>query len=195
MVVETSSSSPRGSQNDERTSSSIFKNLFRSSETPSVAAKVIQSKNSFGRKLAWASIDKKKFHRLINDISRLIQCLKDALNISIQAQMRTLADTLLQEATSRSDSLSDLRVLKQLISDEPKDSDWSYTTTLNESLREKYNSLLCSAIDDKNSNRSTSSLTKRRSKFRGLYAVSICCSARRCGRCEAPASKRGGPVD
>lgn len=80
-------------------SRNTFKKLFNSIEVATfvAAARVVQFKNSAIKKLFWAAFDKDNFHRLVNDISCLSQRLYDALDMSIQIQMRAFINILLKQ--------------------------------------------------------------------------------------------------
>ncbi|KAF6219053.1 hypothetical protein HO133_005597 [Letharia lupina] len=101
---------------DEKTSTSRFKRLFGQGEkySSTAAAKVIQAKNSYPKKLWWAAVDKQSMKRLIDDIAHFVQRLHDLLNSSIQSQMKQSVDTLLHDATQRYQNVPDLEFLREL---------------------------------------------------------------------------------
>ncbi|CAF9914936.1 hypothetical protein IMSHALPRED_002285 [Imshaugia aleurites] len=100
---------------DEKTSTSRFKRLFGQGEKSSTAAaKVIQAKNSYPKKLWWAAVDKQSMKNLIDDIAHFVQRLHDLSNSSIQSQMKQSVDTLLHDATQRYQNVPDLEFLREL---------------------------------------------------------------------------------
>lgn len=100
---------------DEKPSTSRFKRLFGQGEKSSTAAaKVIQAKNTYPKKLWWAAVDKQSMKNLINDIAHFVQRLHDLLNSSIQSQMKQSVDTLLHDATQRYQNVPDLEFLREL---------------------------------------------------------------------------------
>ena len=94
---------------------SRFKELFAlpGKHSSSAAAKVVQSNNSVAKKLRWAAIDKNNFEKLIQDISQLTHRLLDALTFSLQAQLHTDIESMLQEARLRSGSALDQLMLQE----------------------------------------------------------------------------------
>ena len=101
---------------DEKASISRFKRLFGQGEkySSTAAAKVIQAKSSYPKKLWWAAVDKKSMKQLIDDIAHFVQRLHDLLNSSIQSQMKQSVDTLLHDATQRYQNVPDLEFLREL---------------------------------------------------------------------------------
>ncbi|KAL9071470.1 MAG: hypothetical protein Q9161_004187 [Pseudevernia consocians] len=104
------------SKDEEKTSTSRFKRLFGQSDkySSTAAAKVIQAKNSYPKKLWWAAVDKQSMKHLIDDIAHFVQRLHDLLNSSIQSQMKQSVDTLLHDATQRYQNVPDLEFLREL---------------------------------------------------------------------------------
>lgn len=101
---------------DEKSSTSRFKRLFGQGEkySSTAAAKVIQAKNSYPKKLWWAAVDKQSMKHLIDDIAHFVQRLHDLLNSSIQSQMKQSVDTLLHDATQRYQNVPDLEFLREV---------------------------------------------------------------------------------
>ena len=142
---------PNGDQ--AAASRNTFKKLFNSAEvaTSIAAARVVQSKNSATKKLTWAAFDRENFQRLINDISCLSQRLYDALDMSIQAQMRASINVLLEEAAAQRNALPQLNVLQALslrlhTLDESQKSNLALAEMSGESMRQKLSGLLYDAI-------------------------------------------------
>ena len=103
-------------EDDEKISTSRFKRLFGQGEKHSstAAAKVIQAKNTYSKKLWWAAVDKQSMRHLIDDIAHFVQRLHDLLNSSIQSQMKKSVDILLYDATQRYQNVPDLEFLREL---------------------------------------------------------------------------------
>lgn len=93
-----------------------FKRLFGQNDdySSTAAAKVFQRQNSHPRKLWWAAVDKNNMKNLINDIHAFVNQLHDCLNSSIQASMYRDIQTLLQNATSKTEGVPDLEYLREL---------------------------------------------------------------------------------
>ena len=108
---------------EERETASVnrFKRLFGSNNkfvyNSSAAAKVIQAKNSYTKKLRWASVDKRNMERLIGDIGNFVGQLHSMLDSNIQVEMSKNIQFLLQEATNRYGNLPDLEYLKELVAE------------------------------------------------------------------------------
>ncbi|CAD6593988.1 MAG: hypothetical protein ASARMPREDX12_007892 [Alectoria sarmentosa] len=101
---------------DEKSSASRFKRLFGQGEkySSTAAAKVIQAKNSYPKKLWWAAVDKQSMKHLIDDIAHFVQRLHDLLNSSVQSHMKQSMDTLLHDATQRYQNVPDLEFLREV---------------------------------------------------------------------------------
>ena len=138
-------------EDEEKASVSRFKRLFGQGEkySSTAAAKVIQAKNTYPRKLWWAAVDKQSMKRLIDDIAYFVQRLHDLLNSSIQSQMKESVDTLLHDATQRYQNVPDLEFLRELAahmkstSSEKDDAD---TDTINAEIEKKFTNLLFYSI-------------------------------------------------
>lgn len=154
LVLVEEIGTPVAPDGDEVVSSrNTFKKLFNSAEaaTSVAAARVVQSKNSVTRKFTWAAFDKENFQRLINDISCLSQHLHDALDMSIQAQMRASINVLLEEAAAQRNALPQLNVLQELslrlcTLDESQKSNLTLADMTGEKIRQKLSDLLYEAI-------------------------------------------------
>ena len=101
---------------EEKASTSRFKRLFGQGEkySSTAAAKVIQAKNTYAKKLWWAAVDKQSMRHLIDDIAYFVQRLHDLLDSSIQSQMKQSLDSLLHNATQRYQNVPDLEFLREL---------------------------------------------------------------------------------
>ena len=142
---------------DEREKASVsrFKRLFGASNdyNSTAAAKVIQTKNSRAKKLRWAAVDKSNMQSLIKDISHFVQRLHDTLDSSIQAQMHTSLEYLLQEATNRYSNVPDLEYLKELaasIRARPADVPEAEADALDKQIDKKFANLFFYAIRKNN---------------------------------------------
>ena len=139
------------SEDEEKASISRFKRLFGQGEKDSsaAAAKVIQAKNTYPRKLWWAAVDKQSMKRLIDDIAHFVQRLHDLLNSSVQSQMKQSVDTLLHDATQRYQNVPDLEFLRELaarLKHTPSDHDQADTDDINAEIEKKFTNLLFYSI-------------------------------------------------
>ncbi|KAG8529896.1 uncharacterized protein KY384_005377 [Bacidia gigantensis] len=128
---------------------SRFKRLFAQSESRlDIAGRVIQAKNSPGRRLWWASVDKDNFNCLIADISFFVQRLHDSLNASVQTEMRNSIKEFLREATYRYESVPDLDYLRELAADlrKGRSSNSQDADEIEEQIDLRFRNLLFSSI-------------------------------------------------
>ena len=137
-------------EDEEKSSTSRFKRLFGQGEkySSTAAAKVIQAKNTYPKKLWWAAVDKQSMKRLIDDIAYFVQRLHDLLNSSIQSQMKESVDTLLHDATQRYQNVPDLDFLRELAAHMKSISknDQADTDAINAEIEEKLTNLLFYSI-------------------------------------------------
>lgn len=136
---------------DEKASTSRFKRLFGQGEkySSTAAAKVIQAKNNYPKKLWWAAVDKKSMKQLIDDIAHFVQRLHDLLNSSIQSQMKQSVDTLLHDATQRYQNVPDLEFLRELaahMKPKPLESGQADEDDINAEIDKKFRNLLFNSI-------------------------------------------------
>lgn len=139
-------------QDDERASTSRFKRLFGQGEkySSTAAAKVIQAKNNYPKKLWWAAVDKESMKHLIDDIAHFVQRLHDLLNSSIQSQMKQSVDTLLHGATQRYQNVPDLDFLRELaarMKPAPREYGQGDQDDINAEIDKKFRNLLFHSIN------------------------------------------------
>ena len=138
-------------EDEEKASFSRFKRLFGQGEkySSTAAAKVIQAKNTYPRKLWWAAVDKQSMKRLIDDIAYFVQRLHDLLNSSVQSQMKESLDTLLHDATQRYQNVPDLEFLRELaahMKSTSSENDQADTEAIKAEIGKKFTNLLFYSI-------------------------------------------------
>ncbi|KAL9132838.1 MAG: hypothetical protein Q9175_005983 [Cornicularia normoerica] len=138
-------------QDEEKNSTGRFKRLFGQGDkySSTAAARVIQAKNSYPRKLWWAAVDQQSMRSLIDDITHFVQRLHDLLNSSIQSHMKHSVDTLLHDATQRSQNVPDLEFLRELaarIKPTPSEHDQADETDIHAEIEKKFENLLFHSI-------------------------------------------------
>ena len=138
-------------EDEEKASISRFKRLFGQGEKHSstAAAKVIQAKNTYPRKLWWAAVDKQSMKRLIDDIAYFVQRLHDLLNSSVQYQMKQSVDTLLHDAAQRYQNVPDLEFLRDLVArmkPTPSENDPADEDDIKAEIEKKFTNLLFYSI-------------------------------------------------
>ena len=133
----------------EKASTSRFKRLFGQDEkySSTAAAKVIQAKNTYAKKLWWAAVDKQSMKHLIDDVAYFVQRLHDLLDSSIQSQMKQSVDTLLHDAAQRYQNVPDLEFLRELAARmKPAAATGQADDDINDEIEQKFKNLLFNSI-------------------------------------------------
>ena len=153
VLLERAPALEKATANDDEEKASIsrFKRLFGQGEkySSTAAAKVIQAKNTYPRKLWWAAVDKQSMKRLIDDIAYFVQRLHDLLNSSVQSQMKESVDTLLHDATQRYQNVPDLEFLRELaasMKSSLSEKGQADTDAINSEIEKKFTNLLFYSI-------------------------------------------------